>query len=181
MTSSPNITFFETVQPGKERVTLKHHAPLGSGSPDGSTIEQNIARGVVVEARENSREGRFSAAGGSDDAQEFTAVRLEADAIESGRPADPSVSKVLTRFFTCEHDRSLAETSKAVRHLGELLAVAGELERLASCVLQFAWLTARAAGDRFGRGLDDLSPLLRKSCKMGSSQPERADFCHGNS
>ena len=87
----------------------------------------------------------------------------------------------LDQVLHLEHDRSLAETSKALRHLGELLAVAGKLERLGHAFASFAGSPLALLGDRFGVPRRRARPCRERAAGWARASPSARDFCQGKS
>src|SRR5262249_422292 len=57
-------------EPGKQRVGLEDHAAVGAGAGDRSAVEEDAARGRLIEARDQAEEGRLAAARGPEEAEE---------------------------------------------------------------------------------------------------------------
>jgi hypothetical protein len=68
--------------PGQQGIFLEHHAAIGPGAGDGSTVEGEGARARLEEPRDRRDQGRLSAAGRSDHAQELLAQDVERQAID---------------------------------------------------------------------------------------------------
>src|SRR4051812_41853715 len=83
------------VAPGKERVVLEEHRPIGAWAADAIAAEEQLARVGLVEAGEEVQQGGLAAAARTAQAEELTGLDVESDSGEREeaareRPADPA-------------------------------------------------------------------------------------------
>src|SRR6185503_5330939 len=68
--------------PGEERVALEDHAAVRAGTGDLMAVDENFAARRLIETGVDADERGFSAAGWTENAEEFATVEIEGNVFE---------------------------------------------------------------------------------------------------
>src|SRR5438105_11777793 len=78
--SVPNI--LQNRKPREKRVFLEDHTAVRAGAGDGPTVDGDVTRGLILEARDNVQEGGLAAAARPDDGDKFAGAYVDCHVLE---------------------------------------------------------------------------------------------------